>query len=164
MTGVSLPLTSNKTFYTNTQWECSKRYRYISGHTRFVTQPWTTTKMCYTSMQCLTEVNATTHADYYNVSEYVSWDSADTKSLTRARYLLFPPIREETSIFTTMGLKYPLKKFDSQWAFGMILLPYLVKIAIYGTMHHNAEFSSRNSPEARSRIKILSPRVRNIIL
>ena len=23
-----------------------------------------------------------------------------------------------------------------QWAFGMILLPYLVKIAIYGTMHH----------------------------
>ena len=24
----------------------------------------------------------------------------------------------------------------SQWAFGMILLPYLVKIAIYGTMHH----------------------------
>ena len=29
---------------------------------------------------------------------------------------------------TTMGLKYPLKKFDSQWPFPMI--------AIYGTMHH----------------------------
>ena len=41
-----------------------------------------------------------------------------------------------TELSTTMGLKYPLKKFDSQWAFGMILLQYLVKIAIYGTMHH----------------------------
>ena len=96
----------------------------------------------------------------------------------------------------------------SQWAFGMILLPYLVKIAIYGTLHHvrclatwprNArhvlrrahymwsfpdyllfiylwdvaeigswtcvtEFSSWNSPDARSKMKILYPRVRNIIL
>ena len=36
--------------------------------------------------------------------------------------------------FTTMGLKYPLKKFDSQWLFPMGI-PYLVKIAIYGTQH-----------------------------
>ena len=38
-------------------------------------------------------------------------------------------------ISTTMGLKYPLKKFDSQWALGINLIPYLVKIAIYGTLH-----------------------------
>ena len=43
------------------------------------------------------------------------------------------------TISTTMGLKShwrnSIPNGHSQWAFGMILLPYLVKIAIYGTMH-----------------------------
>ena len=60
----------------------------------------------------------------------------DNRKMRNSQCIVFYNSVEMFRFSTTMWLKYPLKKFDSQWAFGMILLPYLVKIAIYAAMHH----------------------------
>ena len=94
----------------------------------------------------------------------------------RLRYLLLfltarggsDPVSVRFGVSTTMGLIYPLKKFDSEWLFPMGIRNQFN--TIFGKDCHIWKtallslLSNVTSPEARSKMKILSPRVRNVLL